>query len=164
MKPAGLLLTLFLTTGPWLRAEETPAAPPAEAAKPSPGVKEAVTVGLPKYAPPVPVEAKPANTPNPDVLELPKYIVRQRPRPRLTPQLTLTNKGLVEEKFTSFDRNVLNRYTLPLFGMSFADRMRDENERAKNEQLRKEVLDLAKTTDVADPAQAKALRDAVNKP
>ncbi len=170
MKPARLLPTLlFAASCALLRAQEpaavTPPPPaPPDAVKPSPQITQEVTASLPKYAPPVPVEVKPATAPNPDVLELPKYVVRPRPRPRLTPALTLTDKGLAEQKFSSFDRNVLNRYTLPLFGTSFADRMRDENERSKNEQMRNEVSALAKAASVTDPAQAKALSDAVNKP
>lgn len=161
----GLLLTLCLVSGTARLAADPAAAPaPAESEKPSAQVKDQVSAALPKYSPlPPPAEVKPANAPNPDVLELPKMRVRPKPRPRLTPEVVITVKGEADKKMTALDRS-LNSLTLPFFGQSYLDRIRDEKERSKNEQMRKEALDMAKTADVTDPALAQALRDAVNKP
>jgi len=165
MKRAGLLLSFaFATSAALLRADEPAAAAPTQPdpAKVSPQVTKEVTAALPKFNPAPPVEAKPANAPNPDVLELPKITVKQKPRPRLTPAVVITAQGEAAKQMSALDRT-LNSVTLPLFGQSYADRMRDEKERSKNEQMRKETLELAKTAEVTDPALAKTLRDAVNK-
>ena len=65
---------------------------------------------------------------------------------------------------SSFDRDVLNRYTLPLFGTSAADRAREEYERAKKDQMAADVQHLAQVAEAIDPAQAKAMRQAIDKP
>jgi hypothetical protein len=165
----GILLGLFLAAA-LLRAEEpvpattTPTATPAPVAEPakvSAQITGQITAALPKFnPPPPPAEAKPANAPNPDVLELPKMRVRPKPRPRLTPEVVITVKGEADKNMGALDRS-LNSLTLPFFGQSYLDRIRDEKERSKNEQMRKEALEMAKTADVTDPALAKALRDAV---
>ena len=171
MKTAGPTLLLLLAAGSiLLRAQSPVVAPTAtEATSLSPQITPPVTAALPAYAlPPAVTEVKPANAPNPDVLELPKMKVQQKKRPRLTPEVVLTSKAfnekLANEKLSTFDRAFLNRYTLPLFGASAADRAREEYEREKNVQMVDDVLHLAKISEAVDPAQAKALRDAVNKP
>ena len=174
MKPTGLLLLLVATGLVPLRAEE-PAkpAPPAPAAtapnpdKPSPEVKQKLSSVLPKYAPPAPVVAKPLD---PDVIELPKVTVTQKKRPRLTltEEVMMTpkafNEKLAKENLGAFDRDFLNKFTLPLFGQSAEERAREEYERKKRDDMAASVLSLAKVAEVVDPAQAKAMRDAVSKP
>jgi len=171
MKTAGPTLLLLLAAGTSLVRAQSPIVTPTatEAPSLSPQITQQVTAALPTSAPPpAATEVKPANAPNPDVLELPKMKVQQKKRPRLTPEVMVTTKAfneqLAHDKLSSFDRNVLNRFTLPLFGTSAADRAREEYERDKREQLADDVLHLAKISEVVDPAQAKALRDAVNKP
>jgi hypothetical protein len=147
-----------------------PAAPKPADAKPaqiSPGLAQELTSILPKYAPP-PQTTKPAPL-DADVLELPKMTIHKpRPRLKLTTDVVMTtqafNEKLAKENLSSFDRNVLNKFTLPLFGVSAEQRARDEYERQKRDELARQVSDLAKVTEVVDPAQAKALRDAVSKP
>lgn len=168
--PRGLLLFLgLLTILP--AAEPSVAAAPESTAKLSSQVVRQLNTVLPQYAPPaVPLAVEPAAAPDPDVLELPKVTVKQRPRPRLTPQVMMTTKGfnekLANEKMSALDRNLLNKFTLPgwLGGLSAADRAREEYNRAKTEQLRTDVLGLAKAVEVLDPEQAKVLRDAINRP
>lgn len=171
MKPAGPTLLLLLTAGSILLRAQSPVVTPtaAETSSLSPQITPQASTALPAFVPPATAtEIKPANAPNPDVLELPKMKVQQKKRPRLTPEVMLTTKAfnetLAHDKLSSFDRDVLNRFTLPLFGASAADRAREEFERAKREQLADDVLHLAKISEVVDPAQAKTLRDAVNKP
>ena len=158
------------------------------AQKPSPAVSQQLTSALPKYDPnPAPVATAPAepkpgdpfkpitnediaraaNPDNADVLVLPKITVKQKPRPRLTPDLVATPKGIsdifIKQKSTSLDQ-VLNKFTLPLFGTSVVDRAYEENARAKREQLNSDVSTIAKAVEQTDPAEAKALRDAAAKP
>jgi hypothetical protein len=167
MKPARILLTLLIVAG--LRADE-PGVKPAEPARLSPEAAQKLTAVLPKYAPPAPVEAKPANAPNPDVLELPKVTVTQKKRPRLTPEVMMTpsafNQKLAHDNLSSFDRDFLNKFSLPAWfgGQSAADRAREEYERQKRAEFIKDVDNIAKVAEQIDPAKAKALRDDAAKP
>ncbi len=176
MKNAALLLLLLIGGGLAALRAETPAAlAPAAPAEPksklSPELSQQLSAVLPKYAPPAPAVVKPA-APDPDVLELPKITVRPKARPRLnlTEEAVMTGKGFNEQlamKNTSaLDRSVLNRFTLPSWtgAKSAAERAREEYERNEREKLTKDVLDLARVTEVVDPAQAKAMRDAISKP
>jgi len=171
MKPAGLKLILLLTAGAVGLRADTPT-PPTAAAEQAPVTPAATTppisAGTIKETPPSTVaELQPANAPNPDVIELPKMRVQQKKRPRLGEDVMMTNKAfnekLAKEKTSAFDRNFLNKYGF-LGGASAADRAREEYDRAKKDQLTTDVLHLAKVAEVADPAQAKVLRDAVSKP
>ena len=173
MKPAGLLLTLLLVA-PLVAAEQAALPVPAETAKPdaapklSPEVSQLLTEKLPKYSPPAP--EKPKAEPNPDVLELPKVTVTQKKRPRLTDQVMMTTKAfnekLAKEKLSSFDRNFLNKFSLPAWfgGVSAAERARDEYDRDQREKLASDVFLMAKAVEKDDPEQAKALRDAISRP
>lgn len=178
MKISGLLLPLLIAATPsLLQAEEPVTTPPAPAStetksdKPAPQLAQQLSSVLPKYEPPAPVEAKPA-TPDPEVLDLPKLTVTQKKRPRLllTEEVMMKGKSfdeqLARKNSSSLDRNVLNRFTLPAWtgAKSAADRAREEYELKQKQELTKDVLDLAKVTEVVDPAQAKAMRDAINKP
>jgi hypothetical protein len=148
-------------TGP---RTDLPAPPPRLSSETSEQVIEA----LPKYSPPPPVLAKPKSESDGEVVELPKLTVTQKKRPRLTPEIVLTSKGLdqkmAKSKFGSFDRDFLNRFTLPLFGISPEARAREEYEREKKAELTSDVLAIANATEQVDPEQAKALRDAIKKP
>ena len=171
-------------------AAEAPVAPkisednPA-AQKPSAAVSQQLTAALPKFDPnPAPVAAEPkpgdpikvmtkediaraANPDNADLLVLPTMKVKQKPRPRLTPDLVATEKGasaiFINKKSTQLDQ-ALNKFTLPLFGTSVVERAYEENARAKKQELNSDVSAVAKALDASDPAEAKALRDAAAKP
>jgi hypothetical protein len=178
MKPtAQFLVLLFASLAISAVAEDSPA-PPAKTAVPEPTPAPAahpadqfLIPGLPKYSPPPaetkPGETQPANVPNPDVLELPKMVVKQKPRPRLTPEIMVTKKAygeqLAKEKFSSLDQ-ALNKFTLPLFGASIAERALEEHEREKKAQMASDVSNLVKALETADPAEAKALKDAAARP
>lgn len=173
----GLMLSAFSVTA---LAEDKPV-PPAAATVP-PAVsplgepKKAETVAItPPATPPaaqVPftplangkVDDKPAD---PDVMELPKMVVKQKPRPRLTPEIMVTKKAfgedLAKQKFSALDQ-ALNKFTLPLFGTSLAERALEDYEREKKEQLNADVQNMAKALDTVDPNEAKSLRAAAAKP
>lgn len=166
MKPA-LLLTLCLATA--LRAAEPAASPPvprlAPAGSAASPAEQLVAAQLPTYNAGAPKENKTLNTPNPDAIELPKITVRPKERPRLTPGIVITNKGL-EDKVSPLDGKLLNRFTLPgwMGGQTAAERAREEQRRAEKQELTKDVDTIARALEATDPAQAKALRDAVAKP
>lgn len=104
---------------------------------------------------------------DPAVLELPKMVVKQKPRPRLTPEIMVTRKAfgeqLVKEKMTGLDQ-ALNKFTIPLFGAGIAERALEDHEREKKEQLALDVLTISKALEQADPTEAKSLKDAAAKP
>ena len=173
MKPA-LLLTLCLATV--LHAEEnvaatTPAVPPAAPVfkiPTTPGISPAqqqVNDTLPKYDAAAPKGNGTNNTPSPDALELPKLKVTPKQRPRLTPEIVVTNKGL-EDKVSPLDGKLLNKFTLPgwMGGQTAAERAREEQRLKQKEELTQDVNTIAKALETVDPAQAKSLRDAVGKP
>jgi len=162
---------------------------PAAGVKLSPEVAQKLTDKLPKYAPPPPEAEKtggttgeigvaPGSAPDnsaavptdPEILHLKKVTVTPRKRPRLTDDAIMTTKAyndkLAREKLSSLDRNVLNKFTLPAWfgGVSAAERAREERNRELRTQTANDVFNLAKVVEVNDPEQAKALRDAMNRP
>lgn len=107
---------------------------------------------------------------DPELLHLKKVTVTPKKRPRLGDDVMMTTKAyndqLAKEKLSSLDRNFLNKYTFPSWfgGVSAAERARDEKNREQREQMADDVFGLARVVEVNDPAQAKVLRDAVNRP
>jgi hypothetical protein len=152
-----------------------PAKADAPAVTPPALSQPAVSQSNPPNGPPaVPVPFTPlANgkvddkTTDADVLELPKMVVKQKPRPRLTPEIMVTKKAfgedLAKQKFTTLDQ-VLNKFTLPLFGTSLAERALEDHDREKKEELNKDVSNIAKDLETTDPEAAKSLRDAAARP
>ncbi len=158
------------------------------AVAPSPAVSNKIMSGLPKYdsaapaAPAAPAEPKPgdpvkpvtnediakaANPDNADLLVLPKMVVKQKPRPRLTPNVVLSKQDLgaafAKQNYSQLDQ-ALNKFTLPLFGTSLEARAYEDYQRQKNAQFKEDMNALSKAVEAADPAEAKALRDAMAKP
>lgn len=183
---AQFLGLLFAALAVSARAADTPAAstPPAAAAPVPATPAETKKADLPAEAPAktettatpfafnVPftplaspaAEEKPAD---PNVLELPKMVVKQKPRPRLTPEIMVTKKAfgeqLAKEKFSGLDQ-ALNKFTLPLFGTSIAERALEEHEREKKAQLAQDTAVISEALESVDPAEAKSLKDAAARP
>lgn len=176
MRPSVFALALFAIIS--VTAAETVPPPPAPAAgasapaAPAPltmsEMEKLLAAARPKFSPPA--EAQPATEPDPDVLELPKMTVKQRPRPRLGESVILGPKAFNEElakrNLSALDRNLLNKFTLPswLGGVSAAERAREDYEIAQKRQFMSDVLTIAKAAELTDPANAKALREAAAKP
>jgi hypothetical protein len=162
--PAAASAPIPAVTAP---AATVPAKPADSTAKPSPEVAQIMAAVLPKYDTPPTLSDKPLTEVGADTIELPKVIVKQKKRPRLGEEVMLTtqafNEKLAKEKTSSFDRDFLNKYNW-LGGATAAERAREEYDRAQRDQMIKDVAVLAKAIEQEDPAQAKALRDAANKP
>lgn len=163
------------------------------AVAPSQDVTQRITSGLPKYDPQVAKEAaaaakanaepkpgdpvKPATaediarTANPtdaELLVLPKIVVKQKPRPRLTQDVVYKDKAdfgaiFAKQHYTQLDQT-LNKFTLPLFGTSLEARALDDYQREKNAQMKQDVTTISNALQVTDPNEAKALKDAAAKP
>lgn len=177
MKPSALLLALIATVSA-----------AAQTADPAPA--PATTVPVPKIAPiknpfgPTAAEIRdirqqsvdraPASQlqennapPDSEVLELPKMTVKQRPkpRPRLGDHTILGPKAfndeLAKKMTTGFDRT-LNKFSLG--GQSAAERAREDYNIKKKREFLDDVLTISRAAEVADPENAKALREAAGKP
>ncbi len=167
--------------------EEKSPAEATTAAKLSPEVSDKLNGKLPKYDPAATATAEkekvaasstsgssPTGTldapTDPEMLHLNKVTVTPRKRPRLGDDVMMNSKAyndkLAKEKLSSLDRNVLNKFTLPSWfgGVSAAERAREERDREQRTQMANDVSGLAKVVEVTDPAQAKVLRDAINRP
>jgi hypothetical protein len=169
MKTTTHLGLLFIALVATALAEDAPAKPAAPAADTAPATaREQLAATLPKYDPPPPADPKQLDKPaDPDVLELPKMTVKQKPRPRLNADIVYTRQNLgdklAKENFSQLDR-VLNSFTLPLFGAGMAERALEEHEREKKKQLNLDVLNISKALEQTDPAEAKSLKEAAPKP
>jgi len=147
------LLLLSLTVG--LSVEDAPA-------------RSTLLPGLPVYAPPPP-EPKQLDQPaaDPDVLVLPTMKVKQKPRPRLNADIVYAPKDLgnllAKQKYSQLDQ-ALNKFTLPLFGRSIAERALEEHQREKKQALTADVANLSRVLEQTDPNEAKALQKAVTMP
>lgn len=169
--PVKILGLLFAALTVTALAEDTPAAPVPSAVTPPVETKKADPAVTP-YVFQVPFTPL-ANAKgddklvDPAVLELPKMVVKQKPRPRLTPEIMVTRKAfgeqLVKEKMTGLDQ-ALNKFTIPLFGAGIAERALEDHEREKKEQLAKDTAVISKALESVDPTEAKSLKDAAAKP
>lgn len=135
----------------------------------TPAARSNLLPGLPTYTPPPPPpEAKAADAPaDPEVLVLPKMRVKQRPRPRLNTDIVYAPKDLgnvlAKQKFTQLEQ-AMNKFTLPLFGQSLAERALEDHRREKKQAITDDVLNISDAIKAADPAEAKALEKAVTMP
>lgn len=154
----GLLLALTVTV-------------PAQSQDAAPATRSNLLPGLPTYAPPPPPEPKKLDQPNtsedPDLLVLPKMTVKQKPRPRLNADIVYAPRDLgsvlAKQKYTQLDQ-ALNKFTLPLFGQSLAERAIEDHKREKKQALTEDVLNLSNAIKQTNPDEAKALEKAIVMP
>lgn len=177
MRQIGFFMAAAVATSAFA-AEEEPLPKISEnnpaAVAPSPAVSNKIISGLPKFSPVAPAAPEARETPggpvvaaDPDVLVMPKMVVKQKPRPRLTEDVVYKDKKdfgaiFAKQNYTQLDQ-ALNKFTLPLFGTSIEARAYDDYMRQKNAQMREDVNALSEAVERTDAAEAKALRDAIAK-
>ena len=102
----------------------------------APDTAAIISAGLPKYAPPKPEpppkpeselpDLRDIDKPKNEIIRLPKYVVRAAKPPIFREQDIYTAQGLadlaVKRYLSDFDRGVLNRLTVPLFGVTPEER------------------------------------------
>ncbi len=154
-------------------ANEAPAKPQAPAPKPrprlSPEIAAQLVAGVPPWAPPPPGKAPPATPPppDPDVVPMEPVIVRgDRLPPRIDDKEWLTRKAradvLTKQYLSDFDRSFLNRFTLPLFGISKEARARmmyEEEKRLRDLKWMDDQIESAKKVDAAAAKDLTTIRD-----
>jgi len=169
------LLALVCAGAAGLRAQssELPAAETPERPRPiSRGVAAALAAAMPKYNPPKPivesedesVDMRDIDKPRNKIIRLPAYVVREKKPPVFSEREIHTKKGLAalaKNRYLSrLDREFLNVFTLPLFGLSQDARALQtyaEDERLEN------MADLKESADdvgLVDPDNAKEIKAA----
>ncbi len=132
---------------------------PVEEAAPAEPAAPELSVLLPRIvvrAPPATPKAEPA-------VRLPRLIVRPRGK-EVAPDAFLTpaarDAALVKKHLTVFDRKVLNRFTLPLFGISKEARARQIEAAAHTAAELNKISDVLEMSEIegADPEEQKKLR------
>lgn len=157
MKPAGLLL--LMPAGLALLAAAEPD-PPRLSAR----LRAEITSGLPTYAPPPAAAVPPATTPSdPDVLVLPKMVVRQRPMQEIE-GLDLLVKSARKKKLARDYKNsltgldaALNGFSIPILSPTMATR----GWRYRQTQEFAEFTEVARNTRLADENAAADLQEKI---
>jgi len=129
----------------------------------SPQLTAQLSTQLPVWSPPPAekVDQAPPPPPDPDVVQMAPVIVKENRLPRIDEKEWLTPKALdavlVKEYLSDFDREILNRYKLPLYGVSQEARARmmyEEDKRLRDLQWMNDQIDQLKKL---DPQAAKEL-------
>lgn len=160
-----------------------PAAAPAKAeaaaeddtAKPraiSNNLAATLAASMPKYNPPPQpapkepgeaVDLREIDKPRNQIIRLPQYVVREERPPVFTEREISTTKGLnaiALQRYFSQTGLALNRFTIPLFGISkeaYAQMLYAEDERLRN---MAELESAAADVNLVDPANARKLKEA----
>ena len=146
MKTAGLPLLAFVLGGA-LAAQETP---PAESPKTSGRLSQEIRAALPKFTPtPAPALDQPKDiATDPDVLLLPKLIVKEKRPPSHDPDVWLTDKAVQQKAMAAYKTSMtdlewaLNCWFIPLISPPASARARSayESGKARAELLRLNAL------------------------
>jgi hypothetical protein len=169
VKPARYSLLAFVVSGLF-------AAEPADAPGPvrtSPRLTQEIRAGLPKFAPPAPKPpsgpvASAATTDDPDVLKLPKFVIRQRRIPMSDPDVWLSERAIQHKAMSAYLDSMtslewaLNSWYIPLFSSPPSVRARQYYESRKLADEVGRLNTLIKLIGLTDPNEAAKLRDAMD--
>jgi len=146
---------------------------PAPLPKPRPRLSPAIiaqlTSQLPVWSPPPPTNQTPAAAApaDPDVVPMKPVVVLGDRLPRIDDQQWLTPTARVDvlkkRYLSDFDRSFLNRFTLPLFGVSQearAQMMYEEEKRLQDLQWMNDQVEQLKKLDPAEAKDLATIRDA----
>lgn len=108
------------------------------------------------------LEAEKALPEEAEVVTLPELTVQEKSIRRMEDD-TLYRRGawdqeLVRRELSEFDRLFLNRFKIPLFGVSKEARARQAYLERKNQQFEQRLADYADVLQDKDPAEARSLR------
>lgn len=138
----------------------------------SSNLADALAASMPKYNPPPKpapkapgeeVDLREIDKPRNQIIRLPQYVVREERPPVFTEREISTTKGLnaiALRRYFSQTGLALNRFTVPLFGISkeaYAQMLYAEDERLRNIA---ELESAAAAVNLVDPANARKLKEA----
>jgi hypothetical protein len=158
---------------PLIRApvpQVTPAEKPVPKPRPklSPQIVSQISASVPAWhpSPPEPAEKPAPPPPDPDVVRMAPVVVKDYRLPRTEEKEWLTPKALdsalVKQYIPPFDRDFLNRYTLPIIGISPEARARTMYEEDKRLRDLKWINDTIDQVKGLDPGAAKELKEIRN--
>ncbi len=125
-----------------------------------------VTAALPAFDPKAHEQAEAEKAAevatDPDIVVMPEMTVQEKALKRMNED-SLYRKGqydkeLVKRELSEFDRYFLNRFTIPLFGISKETRARELYLQRKQEEFQQRVKEAARLNDALDPDAAKQQR------
>lgn len=159
-------------TSPLFITKTTAPATEQSVPKPRPRLSERITSQLapsiPAWSPPPPqpAEKAPPPPPDPDVVRMAPVIVRDYRLPRIEEKEWLTWKALdaelVKQYIPPFDRYFLNRFTLPIIGISPEARARmmyEEDQRLRDLKWINDEIDQVKRLDPEAAKELKSIRN-----
>jgi hypothetical protein len=169
VKPVRYSLLVFVVPGLF-------AAEPAEAPGPvrtSPRLAQEIRAGLPKFVPPTPRPAAESagiqTTPDdPDVLKLPRFVIRERRIPTNDPDVWLTDRAIQQKAMSAYQDSMtpfewaLNSWYIPLFSSPPSARARQYYESRKFADEVGRLNTLINLVGLTDPKEAAKLRDAMD--
>ena len=166
MKSAGLPLLAFVLAGS-LAAQETPVAGPT---KTSGHLSQEIRAALPKFTlPPPPVLDQPRELESdPDVLTLPKFMVKEKRPPTHDPDVWVTDRVIQRKAMLAYQDSMtplewaMNCWFVPIFSAPASARARaayQENKLASQINLMKQV---ARVHLLLDAQNSEQLKKAVN--
>jgi hypothetical protein len=169
MKPAGLSLLAFVVTG--ILAAQSPA--PPQPVRTSPRLSQEIRAGLPVFVPPV---VKPPSDPeesavppsDPDILKLPKFVIREKRPPGNDPDVWLTERTVQQKAMVAYKTSMtdlewaLNSWFIPLFSAPPSVRARQYYESRKLSAEIERLDAIIKTVGLTDPQEAARLKDAMD--
>lgn len=163
MKPAGYCL-IALTLAGVLAAEPSPPAP-----KLSARLAREIRASLPPFIAPAnpPPTGEAADSTDPDVLVLPKFMVKEKRIPTSDPDVWLNDRVVQQKAMAAYKGSMsplewaLNSWFVPLFSAPPSVRARAAYEGNKQAAEYSQLAHLAEVSKLADPKAAAQLQKAV---
>ncbi len=173
MKPVGHLFLLLIASPLGMGAAESPA--PLAPIKFSEHMNDAIRDRLPKFIPKpastpalAVAPAIPAPPPDPDVLVLPKVVVKEWRAPTNDPDVWLTDKSIQQKAMAAYKGSMtglewaLNSWFIPLFSAPASARARAYYESSKYHDELDRLDHLARVIKQTDPAAAAKIQQTLD--
>ena len=166
MKPAGLSLLCLAVAGLLVAQTTDPVAPP----KTSSRLTQEIRTHLPAYAPPAARPDRSAETTpaDPELLQLPKFTVKEKRVPTNDPDGWLTERVIQHKALAAYQGSMtplewaLNSWFVPLFSTPTSVRARAAYEENKLREELDRFNHLAGVVEKIDPGQAAKIRRALD--
>ncbi len=165
MKPGELTALCFALSGPW----SAQALGDAPALKTSPRLREEIRAVLPQFTPsPAPAAREAVVPDDPDLLKLPKLVVKEKRLPANDPDVWLTDRAIQQKSLAAYRDSMtdlewaLNKWFIPLISPPASARARQYYEGRKLRDEIDRLNNIVQTIDRTDPKEAARLRRALD--